>query len=67
VVSVPEQTEPGNHTVTASDGTNSASAIFTVPDMAGQAANMGWVYAALALAGIAIILSLFAMLKGHRQ
>ncbi|MFC2000583.1 collagen-like protein [Chloroflexota bacterium] len=41
VVSVPEQTEAGNHTVTVSDGTNSASAIFTVPDMTGPAGDTG--------------------------
>jgi len=41
VVSVPEQTEPGNHTVIASDATNSASATFTVPDITGPAGSAG--------------------------
>ena len=41
VAPVPEQTEPGNHTVTASDGTNSASATFTVPDITGPEGDTG--------------------------
>jgi hypothetical protein len=41
VVSVPEQTEPGNHTVIASDGTNSAYAIFTVSNVTGPQGPQG--------------------------
>jgi len=60
VVSVPEQTEPGDHTVTASDGINSASATFTVPDMI---VPSGLSIAAIVLATIAIVASIYTLAR----
>jgi hypothetical protein len=68
VVPVPEQTEPGNHTVTASDGVNSVSAVFTVPDMTGPAgadATSGLGIAAIALAAIAIVAAIYTLVRTY--
>jgi hypothetical protein len=74
VVSVPEQTEPGNHTVTASDGVNSASATFTVSNMTGPqgeqgetgpAGSIGLSVAAIVLAAIAIVAATYTVWRTY--
>jgi hypothetical protein len=69
MVSVPTQTTPGTYTVTASDGTNSASTTFTVPDMTGPAgadAPSVLCIAAIVLAAIAFVFSTYALVRHAR-